>query len=468
MQIKVREIQFFQVPITFLKPFRFGAFSLSACPQVFSRVVVEVPGWGWAEGVSAELAVPRWFDKRSDVDPAQNVTDLFAALFLAKESYLAAGKAQSLFQLHGLVDKAMAVHAAHLPALVRSFGLAQVEKAIIDAICRLTQASFPAATKANLWGIKFSSTEVPDLQHVDASANLASLIPRNRLWLRHTVGFPNIDDAVMRQAELSSLGDKIKTQGLRFLKIKLSGSTAMDAARVAEICSLFSPESLPDFTLDCNEQYHDEASLMELCARLELIPLLDGGRLSKKCLFLEQPLARENALEGVMRLDRLPVAVAIDESDDADDSFFRALQCGYRGVSSKACKGVIRSLINIIRCADRNAGSEPRYFVTPEDLCTQPGWALHQDLAIAALTGSVHVEKNGHQYVEPFSGVPATISQRLYLDHPDLYCPTSSDPRLRIEDGRLSFASVNESAGFGTSVLPDFRLMQEVREAHHF
>ena len=463
MQIAVREIQFFEIPITFLKPFRFGAFSLSACPQVFTRVVVEVPSRGWAEGVSAELAVPRWFDKRPDVDPVQNVSDLFAALRLAKASYLAVGQAQSLFHLHGLVDKAMAVHVPHLPALVRSFGLAQIEKAIMDAICRLTQSSFPVVTKANLWGIQFSATEVPDLQHIDASGSLALLAPRNRLWLRHTVGFPDTDDAAERQAELSSLGDQIKTQGLRFLKIKLSGSPAMDSERVAEICSLFSSESLPDFTLDCNEQYPDEASLMELCERLGRIPLLGGVQLGKKCLFLEQPLAREKALDGVMRLDILPVAVVIDESDDADDSFFLALQCGYRGVSSKACKGVIRSLINIIRCADRNAGSAPRYFVTPEDLCTQPGWALQQDLAIAALTGSIHVEKNGHQYVDSFSGVPAAISQRLYLDHPDLYSPTPSTPRLRIEDGCLSFASVNESAGFGTSVLPDFNLMQEVR-----
>ena len=50
----------------------------------------------------------------------------------------------------------------------------------------------------------------------------------------------------------------------------------------------------------------------------------------------------------------------IDESDGEDDALLQAFKLGYRGVSSKACKGVWRSLVNLarVRAAGRG-GSFP-------------------------------------------------------------------------------------------------------------
>src|SRR5207249_67430 len=75
--------------------------------------------------------------------------------------------------------------------------------------------------------------------------------------------------------------------------------------------------------------------------------------------------------------------VVIDESDADLEAFVEARARGYRGVSSKACKGLYKSLINAGRCALWNrAVGRPPFFMTAEDLTTQPGLAVQQDLAL--------------------------------------------------------------------------------------
>src|SRR3990172_6998796 len=103
---------------------------------------------------------------------------------------------------------------------------------------------------------------------------------------------------------------------------------------------------------------------------------------------------------------------------------FRARALGYRGVSSKTCKGIYRSLVNRARCAAWNAeaGSE-RYFMSGEDLTIQSGLALQQDLALASLLGLTHVERNGHHYVNGMAALPAggeAEGGAFLAAHPDL------------------------------------------------
>ena len=79
--------------------------------------------------------------------------------------------------------------------------------------------------------------------------------------------------------------------------------------------------------------------------------------------------------------------VIIDESDDDLGVFPRARSLGYTGVSSKCCKGLYKSILNAARCARWNAeAGAPRYFMTGEDLTTQAGLAVQQDLALVNLT----------------------------------------------------------------------------------
>ena len=65
-RIAVRDIAFFERPVRFVRPFRFGAVVINAASQVFVRVEIEVEGKSKVEGNSigagAEMMVPKWFD----------------------------------------------------------------------------------------------------------------------------------------------------------------------------------------------------------------------------------------------------------------------------------------------------------------------------------------------------------------------------------------------------------------------
>ncbi|HEY5128895.1 MAG TPA: hypothetical protein VIJ35_16690, partial [Bradyrhizobium sp.] len=75
-RVAVRDIAFFERPVAFTKPFRFGAVTINAATQVFLRVEVEVEGKGASVGASAELMAPKWFDKRPQLSPEDTVTEL--------------------------------------------------------------------------------------------------------------------------------------------------------------------------------------------------------------------------------------------------------------------------------------------------------------------------------------------------------------------------------------------------------
>ncbi len=129
-------------------------------------------------------------------------------------------------------------------------------------------------------------------------------------------------------------------------------------------------------------------------------------RLCDSVAFIEQPINRKTALERDIAALAALKPVIIDESDADLDAFPRALALGYAGVSSKACKGLYKSLINAARCAQRNAGSGARCFMSGEDLTTQAGLAVQQDLALVAFLGLDHVERNGHHYVNGMAALP--------------------------------------------------------------
>ena len=99
----------------------------------------------------------------------------------------------------------------------------------------------------------------------------------------------------------------------------------------------------------------------------------------------------------------------IDESDGELDSYRRALELGYRGVSSKNCKGPIKSLLNAGLTWVRNQqASDANYYylMTGEDLCSVGVVPVQSDLCLAATLGLDHVERNGHHYHPGLSYLP--------------------------------------------------------------
>ena len=133
---------------------------------------------------------------------------------------------------------------------------------------------------------------------------------------------------------------------------------------------------------------------------LELVAGVETGlpRFYESILYIEQPLERsialDPALEDGIRAVGARRPVLIDESDEELDTFRRAIDLGYRGVSSKACKGLVKALANLA-LAQRRSGAVH----SAEDLMNLPVVPLHQDLTHVAALGIGHVERNGHHYV---------------------------------------------------------------------
>ena len=99
-RLAVRDIAFFERPVTFARPFRFGAVVISATPQAFVLVEIEVEGKARAVGASAEFLVPKWFDKRPHLAPEATVEELRCSLLIARELYLAHKDFDTAFGLH--------------------------------------------------------------------------------------------------------------------------------------------------------------------------------------------------------------------------------------------------------------------------------------------------------------------------------------------------------------------------------
>ena len=172
-------------------------------------------------------------------------------------------------------------------------------------------------------------------------------------------------------------------------------------------------------------------------------------RLLQRTLLLEQPLPRRIALEeSIERLD-IDVPVILDESDDHPDALEEGLILGYRGISTKSCKGLYGSLAHALRVA-RNP---QKLVLSAEDLTCQPGLAVQQDTLLAASLGVTHVERNGHHYVDGFGAAPEAEAQDFAKAHPGLYDTQNGRVRLAVRDGRLDLTSLYVS-GFASAALP--------------
>ncbi len=436
-------------------PFRFGAATVREASQIFLELIVEDDLGRVATGYAAELMVPKWFDKNPDLTNADNETQLRKSLDIAVD-LISSAEAATAFRLHAEIEPEQHRLAAEagLNGLIASFGLALVDRAVLDARCRLEKVPVAVAIAANLPGIDHATT--PDLAGFDLPAFLAGLKPSPSLQLRHTVGYADfLTKAQMTGDRLNDglpecLEEEIATYGIDHFKIKLSGNPEADVERLKAVAAVL--DRLPDYraTMDGNEQFAGEAPLAELIARIEAEPLL--SRLRRSVLFIEQPIARSVALSTSVAALSKKVALEIDESDGDPDAFLAARSQGYKGISSKSCKGFYRAVLNAARVKKWNAEDGGGYFMSAEDLTTQAGIALQQDLALAGLLNLGHIERNGHHYVDGMSGVGDAESRAWLAAHSDLYRPGKDGrPRLLVRDGRINLTSVNASTGLGVA-----------------
>ena len=445
-RFSVAAIELLERDVRFRLPFRFGVVTLTAAPQAFVRARIRLQGGAEAEGAAAELMAPKWFDKDPALSNDDNVEQLRGSLRAARAGYLSGG------------ERTAWGHSAPRGGLVENFGSALIDRALLDALCRALEISFYQAVRRNVIG-----AEAHD--GIDLPQFFSRLEPATDIAARHTVGL--LDPIVA--ADLAqpvadglpeTLEDVVARYGHRYFKLKAGGDLEADLARLAAIAAVL--DRIPEpyhATLDGNEQYEGFEAVAALWSRMRTAPQL--ARLARSILFVEQPVKRQRALAQPVAGVEAPVI--IDESDDSLDAFPRARVLGYRGVSSKTCKGIYKSLLNAARCAAWNAeaGSGPVFFMSGEDLTIQPGLALQQDLALVSLLGLTHVERNGHHYVNGMAGLPQVEQAAFLAGHPDLYERSHGAVRPRIRRGRLEIGSLS-CAGYASRAMPDWNSMRRM------
>jgi hypothetical protein len=437
-RIAVKSIELSERRVPFRHPFRFGAVTVNEAPQIFVHVTIEVDGQR-STGAAAELMVPKWFNKDAGLSAGDTIDQLRQSAAIARTLYLEHTAPDTAFGLHAARNgtQVAACGKAGIPPLAANFGTAEIDKAILDALLRAARTDFFTGMRDNVAGLDRRLT--PDLDDTAVSDFLTGRKVSQRIAVRYTIGMLDTLDSVREAIRVK----------YRFFKIKLCGDPEKDRVRLSELAALLG-DSDYQATLDANEQYRSIGDLDTLVKALQTDTALRAfaGRL----LYIEQPFARENTWNFDLRSLATTVAFIIDEADDSYDAFPRAKILGYRGVSSKSCKGLYKSLLNGARAARWNkAGGD--FFISAEDLTCQAGLAIQQDNALVAFHGLKHAERNGHHYVDGFANTPALEAESFLAAHSDLYEKSDGIVRLAVHDGTVTTESL-AVPGFACALQP--------------
>jgi len=452
-------------------PFRYGAVTLTRFPLLHLALDVEAADGRRARGFAADNLPPKWFDK----DPARtfrdNVEDLLRAIAGAERAYLDTGRTpRPVFDLWRDAYGECARRAPELRVngLTAAFGSSLFERALADAAGRLAGLDVIALLREDVLGLR------PDAVHPGLTrAHLlawAGRPPADRIAVRHTVGL--LDPIVAADVPADGwLGDGlpqtleecVAAHGLRHFKLKVGGRVDADVERLRRIAAVLDRIGEPYLvTLDGNEQYKAMADFAALVEAVRAEPAL--ARLWRSTAFIEQPLDRAIALDAsaAAGLERLghAVPIIIDESDGDLQAFPRAIALGYRGVSTKNCKGIVKSFLNrtLIERENAQRPAGARLFMSAEDLTNVPVVPLQQDLATVRALGIAHVERNGHHYVRGLAHCSARERAAALRHHGDLYAGDEREAWLRIERGSVRVGSL-AGPGYGVGFDPDLDAM---------
>ena len=448
-------------------PFRYANTCLTRCPQAVMQIAVEIDGKQQV-GFSGDCLPPGWFDKSPDKTFETQIADMLAVIAEATAEFSRSmRKPVTLFEgWKPVYDHVHAwAEARGLPPLVAAFGISFGERALMDAIARHASVGFGAAVRAGLYGIV--PGEIHESLQGMAVADWLPGEPARSIFARHTIGLSDPLTAAdipagerLEDGFPQALEEYVRDNGICYLKVKVANDPDADLERIRTIAEIVERYRGSDYrvTLDGNEQYKQPGELERLIesirSRSELASFWDN------ILVVEQPLDRRIALEpdqteGVRELGKVK-PVVIDESDGRLDSYVSAMACGYRGVSSKNCKGPIKSLLNAGLVWQGNQEKGPGHYVmTGEDLCAVGVIPVQSDLCLVATLGLEHVERNGHHFHPGLSYLSNNQQKAAIERHPDLYAECAGRVAPAVRDGKLEIGSL-QCDGFGFSVLPEW------------
>lgn len=412
-------------------------------------------------GVSGDRPSFGWLDKRPQFAPEEKLERLFELVRGARDIYLG-GSFDSPFrcwqECHLEVVR-LGAEQNH-ETLSSAYASALMERALLDAFCRLEGVSVFDALKHGLVKPDFAELD-PSVRGIEFAELLPSR-PRTSFFIRHTVGLsdPLRDRDIATQdrvgdGEPESLQAYAIRDGLRYFKVKISGDPERDLDRLEQIWDVLIELNMPVVTLDGNESYTD----MDAFARF--VELLERRLLGlfQHIAFIEQPLTRQLTMDTGTKaiIERISEkkALVIDEADGDLNSFARAQEVGYLGVSHKNCKGFFKSLLNRMRC---HAAAEQGVFQSGEDLSLMPLAPLHQDFAALGILDIAHCERNGHHYGLGLSHLTEYEQALALKHHGDLYARRGEQVFLNIRGGEVYCGSL-QGPGFGVSFAPDWEAL---------
>jgi hypothetical protein len=433
-------------------------------------VDVEATDGRRVRGYAGDNLAPKWFDKDPSKSFRDNIKDELAAIRIAHQAYLEAAKVpRSVFQiwLDAFAECRRLGPGLHLNPLTVSFGSSFFERALADAAARLAGADVVALLRQDLLEIRPAAVH-RELEQEDL-VRWTLAVPPQTLAVRHTVGL--LDpitaadvpaDGWLRDGLPQTLEDCIRTYGLRYFKVKVEGRLEEDLGRLQAVATILDRLIAEPYvvSLDGNEQYK---ALDDFVALLEAMAKTSGlTRFRRSILFVEQPLDRAVALDPAVTkgLAEIGPPLVIDESDGELDSFKTAVKLGYRGVSTKNCKGIFKSFLNrsLVERWNGKRKLGAHLFMTAEDLTTLSVIPLLQDFATVRALGITHVERNGHHYVKGLAHCSPRERNQATRLHRDLYRGDDSGARLRIESGFVGVGSLG-LPGYGGPSEPDLSSM---------
>lgn len=455
--IKLRDAEIFSQPLKARMPFRYGIATMTEVTHVFLQLTFDFDGRVQA-GVAADHLPPKWFTKDPQRPLEEEIEEMLLVIRTALGHARATTAATPFAFWRSLYDAQAAwAQAQGLPPLLAQFGVTLVERALIDAFCRVEKTTFPVALRTNRFGVELGAVH-PALAGTQP-ADWLPAAPPSEVFCRHTVGLSDAltddeipDDERVTDGLPQSLTACIRFYGLRHFKLKINGETDRDRSRLARMAEIFVAECGGDyaFSLDGNESFHEVGVFKDYVTGLRAT--VGDATFWSKLLFIEQPWHRKVALSPAIGElaaawpDRPPVI--IDESDAEISSLPTALSLGYAGTSHKNCKGVFKGAANACLLAQRRAQGLSS-MMSGEDLSNVAPVAMPQDLVAQACFGITSVERNGHHYFAGLGQFPAALQQQMLARHPDLFVTSAAGwPRLDVKDGRLKLASALD-APFG-------------------
>jgi hypothetical protein len=243
MHLRILRSELLTVPLRTRLPFRYGIATMRDVPEAFLRVWLELDGKE-AQGIASDCLPPKWFTKIPEKPVDDEVREMLEVIAHAQK-IAAALQGATVFELWRALYDAQSSWGADrgFPPLLSNFGVSLVERAAIDAVCRLRGRTFFELLEIGEFGI--------------GDVRLSRLLPArplDRVTVRHTVGLadPLTEEQIPANERLKdglpqSLEAAIARYGLRHFKIKVSGKVPDDLERLSEIARVIRENAGPGF-----------------------------------------------------------------------------------------------------------------------------------------------------------------------------------------------------------------------------